>query len=56
MGEVGRGVLSRLTFDPHNDIYAVWSLTVRSSFWLDRDGVFNIYESRRAAQVKKNKS
>jgi Tol biopolymer transport system component len=44
--DVARGVLSRFTFDPHNDIYPVWSADGRRIvFGSDRDGgVFNIYQ------------
>src|SRR5439155_9882411 len=44
--ELPRGMLSRLTFDSHNDIYPVWSPdSSRIAFGSDRDfGKFAIYE------------
>jgi len=46
IGDVGRGVMTRFTFDPHNDIYPVWSADgTRIMFASDRDGgVFNVYQ------------
>ena len=46
--ELPRGMLSRLTFDPHNDIYPVWSPdSSRIAFGSDRDaGKFAIYEKQ----------
>ena len=44
--ELARGVTSRFTFDPGNDIYPVWSPDGSSlMFGSDRDGgVFNLYQ------------
>jgi len=44
--ELARGVTSRFTFDPSNDIYPVWSPDGRRlMFGSDRDGgVFNLYQ------------
>jgi hypothetical protein len=45
--DVGRSVTSRLTFDPGNDIYPIWSPDgVWIMFGSDRDGVFNLYQKR----------
>ena len=44
--ELASGMLSRLTFDPHNDIYPVWSPdSSRIAYGSDRDaGRFALYE------------
>jgi len=49
IGDVGHGVLSRFTFDSHNEIYPVWSADGNDiMFASDRDGgIFNVY--RKAA-------
>jgi Tol biopolymer transport system component len=45
--DAGRNVTSRLTFDPGNDIYPIWS---PDGDWImfgsDRDGRFNLYQKR----------
>jgi Tol biopolymer transport system component len=42
---LARGVVSRLTFDPRNDTYPVWSPDGnRIAFGSDREGGFNLYE------------
>jgi Tol biopolymer transport system component len=43
--ELARGIASRFTFDPHNDIYPVWSPDgARLAFGSDRQaGEFNLY-------------
>jgi Tol biopolymer transport system component len=46
--ELARGVLSRFTFDPHNDVLPVWSPDgTRIAFGSDREGgFFGIYEKQ----------
>jgi Tol biopolymer transport system component len=46
IADVTRGLMSRFTFDSHNDIYAMWSADgSRVFFGSDRDsGVFNVYQ------------
>jgi Tol biopolymer transport system component len=45
--DAGRNVTSRLTFDPGNDIYPIWSPDGNwIMFGSDRDGVFNLYQKR----------
>lgn len=42
---LARGVVSRLTFDPRNDTYPVWSPDgSRIAFGSDREGGFNLYQ------------
>jgi Tol biopolymer transport system component len=45
--EVTRGVASRVTLDPGNDVYPVWSPDGRQiMFGSDRSGVFSLYQKR----------
>jgi Tol biopolymer transport system component len=45
--ELARGVASRVTFEPTNDVYPVWSPDgSQIMFGSDRNGVFNLYRKR----------